>query len=226
MRTSQVLRKIGVIALLVVVSTYTPQITRFHTQQATELNSSSTPVSFQNFCRAKSESSSFRLEMSGQILLAGYREFQNLLQTSDLNSGLRIEVSNDGGSELIVTKNDGSLFGLRGRKKLVPGQIHEIELSLTSFSILRYSIDGLSSSATVPLLANFKCDRIVFGQGYDASRRISGYVSNATAQVSGRTPYVANSYVVDVTTGILLGSYLSSVRRRVRSVKQQGQSYP
>jgi hypothetical protein len=114
------------------------------------------------------------LIISGSATISKTGTYQNLLQTDDLNNGLRLEMSPDFNIGLIIGNATDADFSI-----IDFGQIKDINRELV-FSIflqgedVLVEINGLKSSVRLPTRA--ACANLLVGQGYDASRTYAGKI--------------------------------------------------
>jgi len=114
------------------------------------------------------------LLISGSATISKTGTYQNLLQTDDLNNGLRLEMSPDFNIGLIIGNAMDADFSVMDF-----GRIKDLDREL-EFSILlqgeevRAVINGLKSSVRSPTRA--ACANLLVGQGYDESRTYGGKI--------------------------------------------------
>jgi hypothetical protein len=102
------------------------------------------------------------------------RNWQNVFQTADLNSGIRYEIDKYGNTGLIVATDNGSAYlVVQGRTKLVVGKQEIVKIKLTEKKGISLQI-GNDSSTQITGKIMPACNNLRFGVGYDNTRQFSG----------------------------------------------------
>lgn len=109
-------------------------------------------------------------------------DYENIFQTADINSGLRMEVAKDGVVGLLFNnrtgnRNELTSININELTDIVRGVYHNVEIKIDKGVLLTVNIDG--HTVAKELNPNsVEISRILVGQGFDTTRRFSGEIKD------------------------------------------------
>jgi hypothetical protein len=121
---------------------------------------------------------SFDFRLPAQGLRSDY---ENMFQTADVNSGMRLEVAKGSGAVgLVFNKMIGgvksmSAINLSDLAPMTPGIDHHISIHVEKGTLLTVTVDGHSASQKLGPEC-LEVSRVLVGQGFDESRKFSGLI--------------------------------------------------
>jgi hypothetical protein len=146
-------------------------------------------------CRAVADHRALVVSVRGTI--NELRNYQNLFQTSSLNSGIRVEIDETGTVGMVVAnESDLGFAALLGAGTVTPGPIRMV-FAITNANSMVVRV-GKSSSRADLVGPRPACDNIVIGLGYDESRTTSGTLDIQFTTFADRPRFVG-LWVEDLT---------------------------
>jgi peptidoglycan/LPS O-acetylase OafA/YrhL len=112
----------------------------------------------------------------------------NILQTADVNSGVRFELHEN--SLSVVYPGQGGLTGRVLSTEIQPGRWYSVTAEFQSGGYLRATCTG-GQAVDDSSLANPSCDRILVGRGFTDERKFEGQIKDFRILSSGRLGMVA-----------------------------------
>lgn len=145
-------------------------------------NSGSKVLNGEAICQAMNNGDEINIKISGN--LTELYNYQNLFQTSDMNTGIRFEIDGSGQSGLLIGSYAVDGFsGLLIPEKFVVGPF-DIAIRIKDGSKVLVSFMNINTEKVLTELKP-KCDNFIVGYGYDPTRVIKGEVQFvATASYS------------------------------------------
>ena len=136
-------------------------------------NNGSKVLNGQVICEAMNLGDVIKIKISGN--LTELYNYQNLFQTSDLNTGIRFEIDGLGQGGLLISSSTADGFsGLPIPEKFVAGPF-EISIRIKDGSTVLVSFMNQKSEKVFTGLKP-KCDNVIVGYGYDSTRVIKGEI--------------------------------------------------
>jgi hypothetical protein len=137
------------------------------------LNNGSKVLNGQVICEAMNFGDEINIKISGN--LTELYDYQNLFQTSDLNSGIRFEIDELGQGGLLIGSSAADGYsGLSIPEKFVVGPF-DISIGINDGSTV---VVSFMNQTTEKVFTGLKpiCDNFIVGYGYDSSRVIKGEI--------------------------------------------------
>lgn len=138
-------------------------------------------------CTALAKGDEINIRLIGNI--SELYSYQNLFQTSDLNSGIRLEINDVGEAGLLIGSNGVDGFSLVLVPKNFETGSFDISIRITDGKRVSITFQNEKTEKVINGLKP-KCDNVVIGYGYDSSRVIKGKV-----HFSVNSPYSVPRYV-------------------------------
>lgn len=221
MRTREIARLIVVSTVVLTGSFFLPKISRFESKNIDVEEPRRQEFDVDRFCHDSIDDRSLEMVIEFDVVINRFKLYQNSMQTDVQNDGLRIELGMDGNSELILSRDDGSLFGVKGPTKYEENIIQHVKIHYTDAGQLTYSIGDKSNAVKLDSPLFFQCSKIVFGQGYDQSRSLDGIVRNARVSISARIPVLTNQNLFHAIVGMFWGIFLADSFLRINQEKKK-----
>ena len=124
-------------------------------------------------CAALTKGDEVKIQLSG--FLTELYNYQNLFQTSDFNSGMRLEIDDAGQAGLVIGSNGPDGYSVLSiPEKFVPGSF---DLSIQIKNSKKVTV-AFRNQLTEKVMNGLKpnCDNLIVGYGYDSSRVVKGEV--------------------------------------------------
>jgi hypothetical protein len=145
-------------------------------------------------------------------------DYPNLFQTSDVNFGIRAEISNGSanGSPSVFgivysTDSAGTLQGITLSDDFKFGEDHELILEAKQNNFISATFDGVSKTISSPPPI-FKTDNILIGQGFNTERSFTGEIGKF--EVNYIPNEQTNKLFYYVTNGVIFGLILALFLRK------------
>jgi hypothetical protein len=136
-------------------------------------NNGSKVLNGEAICQAMSNGDEINIKISGN--LTELYNYQNLFQTSDMNTGIRFEIDGSGQGGLLIRSYAADGFsGLLIPKKFVVGPF-DIAIRIKDGSTVLVTFMNINTEKVLTELKP-KCDNFIVGYGYDPTRVIKGEV--------------------------------------------------
>ena len=150
-------------------------------------NNGSKVLNGEEICRAMDNGDEFNIKISGY--LTELYNYQNLFQTSDLNTGIRFEIDGLGqGGLLIGSYAVDGYSGLSIPDKFVAGPF-DISIRIKDGStVLVYFLDHSTEKVFTDLKP--KCDNFIVGYGYDSTRVVKGEIKFVATILDSKLRFV------------------------------------
>jgi peptidoglycan/LPS O-acetylase OafA/YrhL len=138
--------------------------------------------------------------------------YPNLFQTSDINQGLRAELS--GGIVGLVTSDKTLSGGMRGDtivQNVELGKWYRMKLRALNHGFVHISVSGQQSYDTWSRNPDFSVDHIMLGCGFSPERQFRGDIRNARLTVGTSRSPAWSEVCLAVLKILLLGGFFLSI---------------
>jgi len=136
----------------------------------------------------------------------------NLFQTSDVNEGLRAELS--GGAIGLVFKDKSVPGGIRGdqiAKGIEVGKWYHLKMRALNRDFVHLSISGSPSYDTWDRAPEFLVDHVILGRGFSPERAFRGEIRHARLTVGIARPPASGDVVLTVLKLLAIGGFALSL---------------
>ena len=150
-------------------------------------NNGSKVLNGQVICEAMNLGDVINIKISGN--LTELYNYQNLFQTSDLNSGIRFEIDGLGQGGLLIGSYAADAYsGLSIPEKFVVGPF-DISIRIKDGSTVLVSFLNQKTQKVFTGLKP-KCDNVIVGYGYDSTRVIKGEIQFVATILDSKPRFV------------------------------------
>ena len=164
-----------------------------------------------------SESGKLRMEYKFRIDDSNL-DYPNLFQTSDVNFGVRAEISNGSpyGSPNVFgivysTDSAGTLQGITLSEDFKFGEDYELILEAKQNKFISATFNGVNKTISSPPPI-FRTDNILIGQGFNLERSFTGEISKF--EVNYIPSEQTNKLIYFITNGVIIGLILGLFLRK------------